>query len=169
MPDPFVIDPGTARPDAGKFIQGRGRYLDDISVTGMLHVCFVRSPYAHAKIAGIDASAALELGGVHHVFTGRDLAAVCQPWTARLTNLGEMKTAPQAAMPVDVVRWQGEPVAAVVAVSRAIAEDAAELVKAEYEELPAVTDPGSGNRTGCAAGPSGTGDQPGLVDQYRYG
>ena len=56
MPDPFIIDPGIARPDAGKFIQGRGRYLDDISVTGMLHVCFVRSPYAHAKIAGIDAS-----------------------------------------------------------------------------------------------------------------
>ena len=141
MPDPFIIDPGTARPDAGKFIQGRGRYLDDISVTGMLHVCFVRSPYAHAKIAGIDASRALELSGVSHVFTGRDLAAVCQPWTARLTNLGEMKTAPQAAMPVDVVRWQGEPVAAVVAVSRAIAEDAAELVEAEYEELPAVADP----------------------------
>ena len=70
MPDPFIIDPGIARPDAGRFIQGRGRYLDDISVTGMLHVCFVRSPYAHAKIAGIDASRALELSGVSHVFTG---------------------------------------------------------------------------------------------------
>ena len=141
MPDPFTIDPGTARPDAGKFIQGRGRYLDDISVTGMLHVCFVRSPYAHAKIENINASAAQELGGVHHVFTGRDLAAVCQPWTARLTNLGEMKTAPQAAMPMDIARWQGEPVAAVVANSRAQAEDGAELVEVDYTELPAVTDP----------------------------
>ena len=141
MPDPFINAPGLARPDAGKFIQGRGRYLDDISLTGMLHVVYVRSPYAHANIDGIDTSKAREVSGVSHVFTGQDLAAVCQPWTAQLTNLGEMKTAPQAAMPTDVVRWQGEPVAAVVANSRAIAEDAAELVEVDYTELPAVTDP----------------------------
>ncbi len=141
MPDPFTIDPGIARPDAGKFIQGRGRYLDDISVTGMLHVCFVRSPYAHAKIDSINTSAALKLAGVNHVFTGKDLAAVCEPWTARLTNLGEMNSAPQAPMPIEVARWQGEPVAAVVADSRALAEDGAELVEVDYTELPAVTDP----------------------------
>ena len=107
----------------------------------MLHACYVRSPHAHAKIAGIDTSAALETSGVSHVITGRDLAAVCRPWTARLTNLGEMKTAAQAALPADVVRWQGEPVAAVVATSRAAAEDGAERVEVDYQELPAVVDP----------------------------
>lgn len=141
MPDPFVIDPSLARPNARKFVQGRGRYLDDITLTGMLHVCFVRSPYAHAKIAGIDTSAAREVGGVSHVITGRDLAPVCRPWTAQLTNLGEMKTAPQSALPTEVVKWQGEPVAAVVASCRAVAEDAAELIEVDYEELPAVVDP----------------------------
>ena len=146
MPDPVTIYPGTARPDASRFIQGRGRYLDDISLTGMLHVCFVRSPYAHARIDNINTAAALEPGGVRHVFTGRELAAVCRPWTARLTNLGEMKTAPQAAMATDIVRWQGEPVAAVVANSRAQAEDGAELVEVDYTELPAVTDPETATR-----------------------
>ena len=100
-----------------------------------------RSPYAHAKIVSIDTSAAREASGVSHVVTGRDLAAVCQPWTAQLTNLGEMKTAPQAALPTDIVHWQGEPVAAVVAGSRAVAEDAAELVEVDFAELPAVVDP----------------------------
>ncbi len=141
MPDPYHIDPGTPRPNARKFIQGRGRYLDDITLTGMLHACYVRSPHAHAKIVGMDTSAARETSGVSHVISGRDLAAVCRPWTARLTNLGEMKTAAQAALPADVVRWQGEPVAAVVATSRAAAEDAAERVEVDYQELPAVVDP----------------------------
>ena len=141
MPDPYHINPGPPRPNARKFIQGRGRYLDDITLTGMLHVCYVRSPYAHAKIVSIDALAALETSGVSHVITGRDLADVCRPWTARLTNLGEMKTAAQYALPADVARWQGEPVAAVVATSRAVAEDAAEQVEVDYQELPAVVDP----------------------------
>ena len=141
MPDPYIIDQSPPRPNSLKSIQGRGRYLDDITVTGMLHVCFVRSPYAHARIVSIDTSAALEISGVSHVFTGRDIETVCKPWTAQLTNLGEMKTAPQAALPTDVVHWQGEPVAAVVAGSRAVAEDAAELVEVDFEELPAVVDP----------------------------
>ena len=141
MPDPYIIDQSPPRPNSINYIQGRGRYLDDITVTGMLHVCYVRSPYAHAKIVSIDTSAALEVSGVSHVITGRDIATVCKPWTAQLTNLGEIKTAPQAALPTDVVHWQGEPVAAVVAGSRAVAEDAAELVEVDFEELPAVVDP----------------------------
>ena len=141
MRNPGLIGQSPARPNAIKSIQGRARYLDDITLTGMLHVCYVRSPYAHAKIADIDTSAALEVSGVSHVITGQDIAAVCKPWTARLTNLGEMKTAPQAALPTDVVRWQGEPVAAVVASSRAVAEDAAGLVEVDFAELPAVVDP----------------------------
>ena len=141
MPDPYIIDQSPPRPNSINYIQGRGRYLDDITVTGMLHVCFVRSPYAHAKIVSIDTSAALEVSGVSHVITGRDIETVCKPWTAQLTNLGEMNTAPQAALPTDVVHWQGEPVAAVVASSRAVAEDAAELVEVDFEELPAVVDP----------------------------
>ena len=141
MAEPRPIAADAARPNAAKFVMGRGRYLDDIALTGMLHVYFIRSPYAHAKIAGIDYARALELSGVSRVVTGEELATVCQPWRAQLTNLGDMNSAPQAAMPTDVVRWQGEPVAAVVASSRAVAEDAAELVEVDFEELPAVVDP----------------------------
>ena len=141
MPDPVSLNPSPPRPNVRKLIQGRGRYLDDVTLTGMLHVCFVRSPHAYAKIVSMDTSAAVGTKGVSHVITGRELAAVCRPWTARLTNLGEMKSAPQAALPMDVVRWQGEPVAAVVAASRAVAEDAADLVEVDYAELPAVVDP----------------------------
>lgn len=133
---------GTAlpRPNAMSFIQGRGRYLDDITLPGMLHVVFVRSPYAHARIGEIDIDAAKAVEGVQSIVTGRDLAPHCRPWTAVLTNMGEMRSAPQAAMPVEIARWQGEPVVAVVAETRAIAEDAAELIDIDWEELPAVVD-----------------------------
>jgi carbon-monoxide dehydrogenase large subunit len=134
-----IIGQSLPRPNAMSFIEGRGRYLDDITLHGMLHVVFVRSPYAHARIVGINIDASLAVEGVHKVLTGKDIAPHCKPWTAILTNMGEMRSTPQAAMPVEVARWQGEPVAAVIADSRAIAEDAAELVDIEWQELPAVT------------------------------
>lgn len=135
-----IIGQGVARPNAMSFIQGRGKYCDDISVAGMLHVCFFRSPYAHAKIISINTDDAQAVTGVVKVVTGEDLLPYCQPWTARLTNLGEMKSVPQYAMPVEIVCWQGEAVVAVVAESRAVAEDAAELVEIEWQELVAITD-----------------------------
>jgi aerobic carbon-monoxide dehydrogenase large subunit len=106
----------------------------------MVHVAFVRSPYAHARIKGIDTAAAMRAPGVAAVITGAALAKVITPWVGVLTHLKGIKSAPQHAIAVDVARWQGEAVAAVVAKTRAEAEDARALVAVDYEELPAVLD-----------------------------
>jgi len=129
------------RPNARRLLEGRGRYVDDLTLPRMLHVAFLRSPYAHARIAKIDIAEALDAPGVAGVYRGRDIAAICRPWRGVLDHFPGMKSAPQYPLAIDRVTWQGEPVVAVVARSRAEAEDAAERVVVDYEELPAVTDP----------------------------
>src|SRR5437764_8092674 len=106
----------------------------------MAHVVFLRSSHAHARIAGIDAGPAKQMAGVIAVVTGKELAAVITPWVGVLSHLKGLKSAPQHAIAIDRVCWQGEAVVAVVATSRAVAEDAAESVRVEYQELDAVTD-----------------------------
>src|SRR5438046_2908849 len=106
----------------------------------MAHVVFLRSPHAHAKINGIDASVAKQMPGVIAVVSGKELSSVITPWVAVLSHLKGLKSAPQSAIAIDRVCWQSEAVVAVVASSRALAEDAAELVSVDYEELDAVTD-----------------------------
>ncbi|HVX77355.1 MAG TPA: xanthine dehydrogenase family protein molybdopterin-binding subunit, partial [Bradyrhizobium sp.] len=101
---------------------------------------YLRSPHAHAKILGIDASAARQVRGVIAVVTGKELSAVITPWVGVLSHMKGLKSAPQHAIAIDHVCWQGEAVAAIVATGRAVAEDAAEKVVIDYEELPAVTD-----------------------------
>ncbi len=128
------------RPNLERLMQGRGLYVSDIELPRMAHVAFLRSPHAHAKIMGIDATEARRLPGVIAVVTGEELAAVITPWVGVLSHLKGLKSAPQHAIAIDRVCWQGEAVAAVVATSRAVAEDAAEIVRVEYEELDAVTD-----------------------------
>ncbi|MBP0484787.1 xanthine dehydrogenase family protein molybdopterin-binding subunit [Sagittula salina] len=128
------------RPNARKLVEGRGRYVDDIVLPRMVHVAFVRSPLAHARIEGIDAAAATGVKGVLRVFTGADLAAVCTPWVGVLAHLKGLKSPPQNALAVDRACWVGEAVAAVVATSRAAAEEGAALVEVDYDPLPAVTD-----------------------------
>lgn len=128
------------RPNAEKLVQGRGRYVDDITLPRMVHVAFVRSPLAHARILSIDTGAASAVKGVLRVFTGADLAKVCTPWVAVLAHLKGLKSPPQHPMAVDRACWVGEPVVAVVATSRAAAENGAALVEVEYDPLPAVTD-----------------------------
>ena len=128
------------RPNAAKLVQGRGQYVDDVVLPRIVHVAFVRSPHAHARIADIDTTEALEVEGVRRVFTGADLAKVCTPWVAVLAHLKGLKSAPQHPLAMDRVTWVGEPVVAVVAESRAAAEAGAALVAVEYQELPAVTD-----------------------------
>ncbi len=128
------------RPGVRRLVHGRGRYTDDLSVPGMLHVAFVRSPYGHARILGIDAAEASALPGVVRVVTGRDVSGVCRPMHAVAAHRPGHKSAVQHPMAVDRACFQGEPVAAVVAETRAEAEDAAELVAVEWEELPVVTD-----------------------------
>jgi aerobic carbon-monoxide dehydrogenase large subunit len=122
-----------------RLLTGQGRYIDDVEVTGALHACFVRSPHAHARIIAIDTAAACEVPGVVAVFTGRDLAQ----WTTRhrmAPPIDGLQAVEMDTLPVSKVRFQGDPVACVVACDRYTAEDAAELVGVEYEVLPAVTD-----------------------------
>src|SRR5438552_10855497 len=128
------------RPNLDRLLQGRGLYVSDIELPRMAHVVFLRSPHAHARIGGIDGGAAKRLPGVIAVVTGKELAAVITPWVGVLSHLKGLKSAPQSAIAIDRVCWQGEAVSAVVASSRAAAEDAAERVVVDYEELDAVTD-----------------------------
>jgi carbon-monoxide dehydrogenase large subunit len=107
----------------------------------MVQVAFVRSPHAHARIVKITVEAAKKSPGVIAVVTGAELAKVMTPWVGVLTHLKGLKSAPQAPIAVDRACWQGEAVCAVVAHTRAEAEDGCELVEVSYEELPAVTDP----------------------------
>lgn len=120
-------------------VQGAVRFIDDIEPAGTVHVAMVRSPYAHADIRAIDASAALEHPGVHAVLTGRELAElVTGPQPVGWQQMDNQRPGPTWAMAVDKVRYCGQIVAAVVGDTRAIAEDACELVDVEYEPLPAV-------------------------------
>jgi carbon-monoxide dehydrogenase large subunit len=147
-----IIDPGSVdrpnsyigksvpRPNAAKLVEGRGQYVDDLLLPRLLHVAFVRSPHAHAKIGNLDASAALRLPGVRRLFTGSELAQHCEPWVAVLAHLKGMKSAPQLPLPLERATWVGEAVAAVVADSRAVAEDAAAKIAVAYEPLPAAVD-----------------------------
>jgi carbon-monoxide dehydrogenase large subunit len=134
------IGKSVPRPNLDRLLQGRASYVSDMELPRMSHVVFLRSPHAHARIVSIDATAAREMPGVIAIVTGKELAAVITPWVGVLSHLKGLKSAPQSAIAVDRVCWQGEAVAAIVATSRAAAEDAAEQVAVEYEELEAVTD-----------------------------
>ncbi len=128
------------RPNAARLVEGRGRYVDDMILPRMVHVVYVRSPMAHARITGIDTAEALAVKGVLRVFTGADIAKVCTPWVAVLAHLKGLKSPPEHAIAVDRACWVGEPVAAVVATTRAAAEDGAALVDVDYDPLPVTGD-----------------------------
>ena len=120
-----------------KLITGTAAFIDDIRPPGALHLAFVRSPHAHARILGYDAAAALAMPGVVAVVTGEEAAGFIPPFPA---NRG-YRQPPRFVLARDKVRKVGEQVAAVLAETPYQAADAAELVTVEYEELPAVTDP----------------------------
>ena len=118
-------------------LSGRGRYADDLPVpTGTLHAHVVRSPHAHARIVGIDARQALALDGVWAVITSEDIRKLSDPFLIALKV-----PIHQWSLAVDRVRYVGEPVALVVADTRYLAEDATDVVRVDYEPLPAVIDP----------------------------
>ena len=123
------------RKEDPRFIQGKGTYIDDITLPGMVYLDIVRSPYAHARIKSIDATAALALPGVLAVLTGKDLEAAGLAWIPTLMSDKQM------VLPVDTVKFQGQEVAAVVAESRYVAADAVPLIEIDYEPLPPVMDP----------------------------
>ncbi|MGH6684602.1 MAG: xanthine dehydrogenase family protein molybdopterin-binding subunit [Pseudolabrys sp.] len=129
------------RPNLQRLTQGRGQYVSDVTLPRMTHVAFVRSPHAHARIVKIATDTAKKSPGVIALVTGAELAKVMTPWVGVLTHLKGLKSAPQYPIAIDRACWQGEAVCAVVARSRAEAEDACELIEVTYEELPAVTNP----------------------------
>ena len=129
------------RPNLARLTQGRGQYVTDVVLPRMLHVAFVRSPHAHARIAKLNTAMARKAAGIVAVVAGAELAEVITPWVGVLTHLKGIKSAPQHAIAVGRACWQGEAVCAVVAKSRAQAEDGCALVEVDYEVLPAVTDP----------------------------
>jgi aerobic carbon-monoxide dehydrogenase large subunit len=123
------------RQEDERFIRGRGTYVDDVVLPGMLHLELLRSPYAHARIRSIDTSAAEALPGVIAVVTGELMAQHNLAWMPTLS--GDT----QAVLATDKVRFQGQEVAAVVAETPYVAKDALELIQVDYEPLPAVTTP----------------------------
>jgi aerobic carbon-monoxide dehydrogenase large subunit len=133
-----LIGERVPRTGTDRLLQGRGRYVSDISAPRMLHLCFVRSPHAHARIVSIDAAAALKCEGVRHVFTGPQIAAICQPLVGVHRGRAGHKSAPQYPLAVGRVVWQGQPVVVVLAESRAQAEDGAEKIEIDWQPLDAV-------------------------------
>src|SRR5215469_10379429 len=123
------------RKEDPRFIRGKGHYVDDIKLPGMLYLDIVRSPYAHANIKSIHASAALEVPGVLAVITGKDLDAAGLAWMPTLMSDKQM------VLPVDRVVYQAQEVAAVVATERYIAADGVTKVQVDYEPLTPVTTP----------------------------
>lgn len=122
------------RKEDARFIQGKGRYTDDIQMAGMLFADMVRSPYAHARIKSINKEKALALPGVHAVLTADDLKPLNLHWMPTLA--GDV----QAVLADEKVHFQYQEVAVVVADDRYIAADAVDLVEVEYEELPVLVD-----------------------------
>jgi carbon-monoxide dehydrogenase large subunit len=139
------------RKEDDRLLTGRGRYVDDVNPRGLLHIHFLRSPHPHAAVRAIDTSKARPATGVTAVFTGADLAGEIAELDFSVPLPG-LVTPPYPALATDRVRYQGEPVAAVVAATRALAEDAAALIDVDYEPLPAVVTVEQATAPGEAAG-----------------
>ncbi len=127
------------RTEDPRLIRGLAHYVDDVALPGTLHVSFVRSIYAHARITNVDTSAALAAPGVVAVYTGGDVSGKIGPVPCA-SNLPELKIPDHRVLATDRVYFVGHPIAAVVATDRYAARDAVDLVMVDYEELPVVTD-----------------------------
>ncbi|MGH7830236.1 MAG: xanthine dehydrogenase family protein molybdopterin-binding subunit [Candidatus Binatia bacterium] len=131
----------TARSKEGpRHVTGRGSFVDDVILPGMLYAMILRSPYAHARIARVDAASALQSSAVMAVITPEEIKQKTRPFKPGRYAAGLKKPVAEYACAVDKVRYMGEPVGGVAARSRALAEDALELIEAEYEPLPPVVE-----------------------------
>ncbi|HXG26237.1 MAG TPA: xanthine dehydrogenase family protein molybdopterin-binding subunit [Candidatus Binatia bacterium] len=149
MPD--VLGAPVKRVEDQRLITGRGRYLDDISLPGLVHMAILRSPYAHANIRSIDTSVARSMPGVLDVITGADVPYNPLPmaWPAGGSAGIQNNVNTPRALATDSVKWQGEGVAAVVAETAAQALDAAEAILVDWEPLPAVVDAEAATKPGA--------------------
>ena len=135
-----LIGQPVPRVEDERFLRGRGCYVGDLAVDGLLHAVIVRSPVAHGRLRGIDAEAARALPGVHAVLTAADIGAEPPTIPVRQEPLPSMRGLVQPVVAHDRVRYVGEPVAVVLAETTAIAEDAAALVVLDIDTLPPVAD-----------------------------
>jgi aerobic carbon-monoxide dehydrogenase large subunit len=147
------------RKEDPRFIRGKGTYVDDLQLPGMLYLDIVRSPYAHARIKKIDTSRALAIPGVLAVITGQDLAKYNLHWMPTLMSDTQM------VLPTDKVMYQAQEVAAVLATDRYIAADGVEAVDVDYEPLPVVVDAKKALEPGA---PVLRTDKPGKTDNHIW-
>src|SRR6476660_1342114 len=147
------------RKEDARFIQGHGRYIDDIKLPGMLYMDIVRSPYAYAKIKSINAEKALAIPGVLAVVTGKDLEKYGLHWMPTIMSDTQM------VLPTDTVMYQSQEVAAVIATSRYAARDGREAVKVDYEPMQAIVDP---FKSMDPASPVLRTDKPGKKDNHIW-
>src|SRR5437899_8657990 len=149
------IGASVRRKEDVRFVTGKGHYTADHNRPGQTYAYFIRSPHAHARIKGIDATAAKAMPGVLAVLTGADLAGdklgnlICG-WMIHSKDGSAMKMAPHPALAHVKACHVGDPVAVVIAETLAQAKDAAEKVKVDYEMLPAVADPAQAQSAGAA-------------------
>ena len=151
-----------SRSGARRAVAGRGRYTDDITLPRMVHAAFVRSPYAHAKVVGIDTDAAASQPGVIKIMTGAELAEHVEPQPVIYHLLPNQRATNTLAMATDRVRWVGQIVAAVVATDRYVAEDAVNAIEVEYDRRARRGPAGTSvpvlrhsHRSGLVVGPGG--------------
>jgi len=148
------IGASVRRKEDFRFITGSGRYTDDINLPGQSYAVFVRSPHAHARIQSIDVTEAMASPGVIAVYAGEDLKAdgigdlICG-WMIHSKDGSEMKVGPHPPLAVGIVRYVGEPLAIVIGETYNAAQDGAERVHIDYEELAAVVDVGSTQSAGA--------------------
>ena len=167
------ILPGNMRFGAGqpvkrledqRLLTGKGQFIDDKPEDGALWLHVLRSPHAHAKIVSVDTKAAAAMPGVQAVYTGADLVADDIGTIPTLSVFKRpdgkpMTVPPRRLLAHEIVRFAGEPVAAVVATSRVAAQTAAEAIAVEYEMLPSVVDPDCGDQARRAGGVGGSARQ----------
>src|SRR5437660_9518344 len=127
------------RTEDPRLIKGLAHYVDDVGLPGTLHVAFVRSLYAHARISGIDATEALKSPGVVAVYTGKDIAEKVGPVPCAAA-LPDLKVPDYRVLATGKALFVGHPIAAVVATDKYLARDAADLISVDYEELPVTVD-----------------------------
>lgn len=139
----LLVGSAVERMEDARFLSGSGLFVDDLHCDGMLHAAILRSPVAHATIVGIDASAALRIPGVHAVITAADIGTDIPVIPIRLAPFPEFEAYRQPVMAREKVRYVGEPIAVVIADSRALAEDALEAVEFTFEALSPVSGRGS--------------------------
>jgi carbon-monoxide dehydrogenase large subunit len=163
-----MVGASVKRVEDPRLLRGEGAFVDDIALPGVLHMAVLRSPHAHARVRSVDVTEARAHAGVFDAFSAADLGSALVPFPV-LFPTETSKDTPQFALAKDTVRYVGEGVAVVVAASRAVAEDACELIEVDYEVLDAVVNPIAAVSPGATALHDAAPDNAGARLTYAVG